>query len=72
MIKKQDQDSLISALEDNVTKKMELINQLIHENREQKDRLIDLMIDYYHCRGNEAENNRAYAQAKKLLEGFKP
>ena len=67
-MKKTDQDSLISALKDNVQGKQELIEKLLTENREFRDRLTNLTIDYYHVRGADAENNRAYAQAKQLLE----
>ena len=59
--------NLLAALKDNVKGKQSLIEQLIGENRELTERLTDLAVEYYHYRGADAENNRAFAQAKKLL-----
>ncbi len=68
MTKKQDQESLINALKDNVDTKQKMINSLISENRELEERLLDMMVDYYHYVDTDVEDIRAYAQAKKLLE----
>jgi len=35
---------------------------------ELSDCLKDLMVDYYHVRGEEADLNRAYTRAKNLLQ----